>query len=458
MPQHYGKDMTDGSIPRHLITLAVPMLVANLLNAGYAVINTIWVGNIVGPDAVGATAVSFPIFFILIAVAAGATMAVSILVAQYYGAKNHEMVSRVVNTSFAFFLILGIVLTVAGILATDTLLWMMDTPAEIFPLASQYMKISLYGLTFIFMFFMVTAILRGIGDTVTPLVFLGVSTGVNAVLDPLLIMGIGPFPKLGLNGAAYASVFSQGIAFAAALVYLNKKQAIVRFRTLSIDPAIMGLIFRIGFPSMIQQSLVSIGAAFITTMVNAFGATATAAFGAAGRIEGLAIMPAMSISMAVATLAGQNLGAGKPERVKDIFRAGLVLSLSVTAVITLLALAAPRLLLSMFVHEPAVLAIGVNYLRIVSPGYLLFAVMLVSNGIINGSGHTLVTMTFALVALWVVRVPAASYLAKTKLGLNGIWIAVLGSFVVLLAVSLAYYWSGRWKKQVIHARPAMQDD
>ncbi|MDI6739139.1 MAG: MATE family efflux transporter [Candidatus Edwardsbacteria bacterium] len=428
MAQHYGKDLTCGSIPRHLISLAVPMLVANLLNAGYAVINTIWVGNIVGPDAVGATAVSFPIFFILIAVAAGATMAVSILVAQYYGAKNHAMVARVVNTSFAFFLILGALLTAAGILATDKLLRLMDTPPEIFPQASQYMKISLFGLTFIFMFFMITAILRGIGDTVTPLVFLGVSAGINAILDPLLIIGIGPFPKLGLNGAAYASVFSQGIAFVAALIYLNKKGAIVRFRTIKLDPAITGLIFKIGFPSMIQQSLVAIGAAFITAFVNRFGAQATAAFGAAMRIEALAIMPAMSMSMAVTALAGQNLGAGKPERVKEIFRAGVLMSLAVTAAVSLSALAAPKLLLSMFVHESEVLAIGANYLRIVGAGYLLFAVMLISNGIINGSGHTLVTMTFALVALWVVRVPAASYLAKTRLGLNGIWLAVLGSF------------------------------
>jgi putative MATE family efflux protein len=447
----FGRDLTVGSIPRHLLNFSIPMLLGNALQSGYSIINMIWVGNIVGENGLGATAVSFPIIFILIGLASGATMATSVLVAQYYGAKNYERMKKVVDNSVSIWLVLSVVLTTIGILISNFLLRLMDTPEAIFSMASSYLKISLAGVLFLYGMFTISSILRGIGDTVTPLLFMGVGVVVNAILDPLMIIGIGPFPRMGLNGAAWASIISQAFGLSLGLIYLNRKNHLiaVNFRKLFFDKHITWLIFKIGFPSTIQQSLVSIGQAFVTTFVNYFGASAIAAFGAAGRIDMVATMPAIAIGMAATALTGQNLGAKKPERVKEIFKWGLLIGTVISGVVSILAICFPRLILSMFIHHEPVLQIGIMYLRIVAPCYFLYALIFVSNGVVNGAGQTMVTMVFSLVSLWVVRVPLASFLSRhTSLGMTGIWIAMAAGFVVTSAVSYLYYLSGRWKKSV----------
>jgi putative MATE family efflux protein len=453
MSAKFGKDLTVGSIPKHLLSFSLPMLAGNLLQVGYSLINTIWVGWMVGKDAVGASGVSFPIIFLLIGLAGGVTMATTILVSQYFGAKDYKMVEKVVNNSFSVSLILGVILTGAGILASDSILRMMGTPAEIFPLASGYLKIQLAGFILMYMGMLIPSILRGIGDTVTPLIFMAIGIGINAVLDPLLIIGVGPLPALGLNGTAYASLIAQTIATIMAIIYLNRKNHIISFslRKLTLDKSITLLIFKLGLPSIVQQSLVSIGSVFITSFVNAFGASATDAFSAVGRVDGIAFMPAMSMSMAASALTGQNLGAKKPERVKEIFKWGIIMTSCITVVISIAAVTLPRYILIMFGlgGHAEVLEIGIGYLRIVGAGYILFAVMFISNGIINGAGHTITTMLFSLLALWVVRVPLGYLLSKSQLGLTGLWLAVLLSFAASMTVSLIYYFSGRWKKAVI---------
>jgi putative MATE family efflux protein len=387
--------------------------------------------------------------FILIGLAAGATMATSVLVAQYYGAKSFDLMKRVVDNSISICLVLSLVLTTLGIIFSSFLLRLMDTPQAIFPMAASYLKISLAGIVLLYLMFTISSILRGIGDTVTPLMFMGTGIVVNAILDPLMIIGIGPFPRMGLNGAALASIISQAFSLALCLTYLRRKNHViaVNFRKLIFDKHITWLIFKIGLPSTIQQSLVSIGQAFVTTFVNYFGASAIAAFGAAGRIDLVATMPAIAIGMAATALTGQNLGAGKPERVKEIFKWALLMGTVISGFVAILAVSFPRLILSMFIHHDPVLEIGIVYLRIVAPCYFLYALMFVSNGIVNGAGQTMVTMVFSLVSLWVVRVPLAAYLSRrTPLGMKGIWIAMAAGFVVTAVVSYLYYLSGRWKK------------
>ena len=451
MSHKFGKDLTTGSIPRHLLNFSIPMLLGNLLQTGYGIVNTVWVGQKLGADAVGATQVSFPIIFMLISLASGATLATTILVSQYYGAKDFKMVEKVVNNSFSIAMILGTVLTIAGILASDFILRLMGTPAEIFTIASSYLKISIAGFILLFLTFLITSILRGIGDTKTPLIFMAIGIGINAVLDPLMIIGIGPFPKLGLDGAAYASLIAQTLAFIMAMIYLNCKKHFVaiNLKKLTLDRHLTYLIFKIGLPSMVQQTLVAISSAFITSFVNAFGAIATAAFGAAGRIENIVFMPMMSFGMAASALAGQNLGAGRSDRVRDVFKWGVIMTSVVTLTLSGLILAFPRLLLMMFIQEPGVLDIGVGYLRIVGCSYILFAILFISNGIINGAGKTLVTMAFTIITIWAVRVPLAAILMKTSLQIHGVWLSVDIGFAVGIIISLSYYFSGRWKKSII---------
>jgi len=425
------------------------MLAANMLQSGYSIINMIWVGNIVGENGLGATAVSFPIMFVLIGLAAGLTMATSVLVAQYYGAKNYDRMKRVIDNSVSIGIILGLSLTVVGIVFSDFLLRLMNTPQEIFEMASSYLRISLFGAILLYMMFNISSILRGLGDTVTPLMFMGGGVILNALLDPLLIIGIGPFPRMGLNGAAWASVISQAISLTAGLIYVNRKNPLIaiKLHRFVFDKHITWLLCKIGFPSTIQQSLVSIGQAFVTTYVNFFGASAIAAFGAATRIDMVATMPAIAIGMAATALTGQNLGARKPERIKEIYKWAILMGTVISGVVAIFAFAFPRLILSMFIHHEPVLVIGVEYLRWVAPCYFLFAIKFVSDGVVNGAGQTFAPMVFTLVSLWIVRVPLAWYLSQhTSLATKGIWIAMGAGFVVTGVVSYLYYLTGRWKK------------
>jgi putative MATE family efflux protein len=453
MTKKFGTDMTAGSIPRHLLLFATPMLAGNLVQIGHSIINTVWVGHLVGENAVGAAGVSLPALMVLFGLAMGMSMATTILVAQYYGAKDFGMVEKAVNTSFSITLIIGVVLTVAGLLSSDFVLRLINTPAENFAMASGYLKINLAGFTLFFQLFLINSILRGIGDTVTPLMFMSTAIGLNAVLDPFFIGGWGPFPLHGLNGAAYATLISQATGLAMSIVYLNRKSHVLAFHPgkLILDGHLTALLFKIGIPSIIQQSLVSIGVMFVSTFVNGFGAAATNAFGAVGRVDMFAFMPAMSMGMAVAALTGQNLGAGKPNRVKETFKWGVIMTSSITILISLIAVFFSKFILAMFGlgQDARVMEIGVTYLRIVGSCYVFFAVMCISNGVTNGAGHTLITMAFSLISLWVIRVPGSWLLSKTSLGITGIWISVSLSFMVMLGVSLAYYLSGRWKRAVI---------
>jgi putative MATE family efflux protein len=453
-----GIDLTTGSIPRHLISFSLPMLAGNLLQIAQNVINTVWVGHLVGENAVGAIGVSFPILFILIGFAMGMSMATTILVSQYYGARDLTAVNKVVHTSFSLALILGALLSLSAVVSSDFILRLMRTPAENFAMASSYLRITLGGFVLFYTAFIVNSVLRGIGDSVTSLLFMAVAIGCNVVLDPFLIGGFGPFPSLGLKGAAWATVISQAIGFGTGIVYLNRKKHLGAFhpRKLRLDKATTLMLFRIGLPSILQQLLVSMGSLVIAALVNTFGAAATNAFGAVNRVDMIAIMPAMSISLAVAALTGQNLGAGKPERIKAVFQWGLLLISTITLSIALMAVFLSGLILAMFglAGDAKVMAIGTTYLHIIGACYPVFTLGFVSNGVINGSGRTLTTMIFSLLSLWVLRIPLSWGLSRTGLGITGIWVGIALSFFGFSSISLAYYFTGRWKKKRLAPAPS----
>ena len=449
----FGKDLTQGSIPRHLLTFSIPMLLGNLIQIGYSVVNTVWVGHLVGENAVGAAGVATPIIFVTIGLAMGLTMATTVLVAQYYGAKDFRTVERVVDNSFSLALIVGAILTILGVTMGDYLLRLMKAPPENFGMASAYLKISFLSTVLMFLAFLINSILRGIGDTVTPLMFMIIGIGMNAVLDPFFIGGFGPFPSHGLTGAAYATLVAQGIGLATATVYLNRKGHVVAFnpKKLLLDRGITLLIFKIGLPAVVQQTLVSLAHMLVLSIVNSFGAAATNALGAVARVDMVAFMPGISMSMAVAALTGQNLGARKPERVKDIFKWGMVMTSTINVVISLLAVSFSRQILMGFGlgGDPLVMEIGGSYLHIVSACYVFVGVMFICGGVINGAGHTLMTMAFSILAFWLIRLPGAWWLSGTSLGIRGVWVAISASFAMGMLMTLAYYFSGRWRRAVI---------
>jgi len=424
------------------------MLAGSALQTAYAIVNAIWVGNGLGTTAMAAITVSFPVFFVLMAAAGGLTMASSILASQTFGAKDWPQLKRVVQNSVVLTGAASLICISVGHFTAESLLRIMDTPPEVLPMAASYLRIFLWTMPFMFGLFLIASLLRGTGDSKTPLYFQAVFLGVTAVLDPLLMFGWLGFPRLGLNGTAVATIISQAGALISMLLYLQRKSHMIApdWRHLRADWATTWLTLKIGVPSMFQQAFVSVGMLVIVGLVNAFGRTGVAAYGAAMRIDQLAFMPAMTVGMAVSTLAGQNIGARHYDRVKEVFRWGLVFGGGITLLASLLAVTVPGILMRMFIQDRAVIELGVQYLRIVGAGYVLFAVMFVSNGVINGAGHTFITTLITLVSLWAVRVPLAASLSRSMHRLEGIWFAVVISFAVGSGISLIYYLSGRWKR------------
>lgn len=452
------RDFTQGSIPRHLVTFAWPMLLGNLLQATYNTVDSIWVGRYIGSDALGAVSVSFPIIFALVALIMGITMATTTLVAQYRGAGDEASVRRTIANSLKLLFVLGLGVSVLGFCFRVRLLRLINTPEDIIAHASSYLGIFLAGLVGMFLYNTGGAILRGLGDSRTPLKFLAIATGINIVLDPLLIFGIGPLPRMGVAGAALATILAQGFSSVLVLRHLRQVTGLLRFEgpLLRIDPLITRLTFRIGLPAGVQQFLASLGMLTLTSIINRFGTSVVAAFGAAARLDQFATMPSMSVGMATSALCGQNLGAGKEERVREVVRSSVLLAAAVTGTAALAALAFPGVLFGIFTTDAAVLAEGARYLRIVAWSYIPFALLFVFSGVLRGAGDTVPAMLITVASLWGVRIPLAQYLSSLPaLGTTGIWLANAVTPVTGLAASYLYYRTGRWKAKVVaRTRPA----
>ncbi|MEA4822854.1 MAG: MATE family efflux transporter [Clostridiaceae bacterium] len=450
MNNHFGKDLTTGSISKNLIQLALPILIGNILSTGYSIINTMWVGNLIGKDAVGAVAVSFPIFLGMVALCSGATLATSFLIAKAYGAKNHTQIQKFVNNSWTVGGIIILVISVSGLLFCDEILKLLKTPTDMMPMASGYLRIMFINFPGLYVSYLMSSILRGVGDTVIPMICIIVSTLVNAALDPLLILGIGPFPKLGLNGSAYSDLVATTVTIALGIIYTIRKykNEPVNPTGLLLEKNTVSLILKIGMPSFVQQMLVSVGYAFITVFVNRFSSASISAFGVVSKIDTIAAMPAMALMMAVSTLTAQNIGAGKSKQIKDILKYGILINIPVILVISILCVTLPQGIMRTFVKDMDVIRVGVDYLRIVGAGYLFFTVFYISNGIINGAGKTLPTMILSFISLCLVRVPLAGLLSGTELGIHGIWIAIVISFAASAINSLVYYRWGKWRRNL----------
>lgn len=455
--QRHQTDFTTGSIPKHLVAFSWPMLVGNLLQAMYNVVDSVWVGRYVGTYGLGAVSVSFPILFALVALVMGIAMATTTLVAQYQGARQPEMVQRVCTNSSLLLIYLGILTAAVGVLVSAPALRLINTPPEIFANAHAYLSIFLLGTPFVFLYNVAAAVLRGLGDSRTPLRFLVYVTVLNAVLDPILIAGLGPLPAMGVAGAAWATLIAQAVAAWLSVRYL-RRAGLLRFTTWRVDLPLARTTFRIGIPAGIQQTLVSLSALVVSSLVNRYGADVVAGFGAATRIEQFAFMPAMSVGLAVSALVGQNLGAGRDARVSQIVWWSSVLGGGITGAVAVVVYLMPKTLLSVFTSDAAVLEAGAQYLRVLALAYVPFALMFTLGGVMRGAGDTTAAMVITLISLWLVRVPLAWYLSGPGgLGVRGIWWAFVVSPVAGFLMNYAYYRTNRWKRKVVVQRSPAPD-
>jgi putative MATE family efflux protein len=440
------KDLTQGSEAKRILHFALPMLFGNVFQQLYNIIDSIIVGNYLGKEALGAVGASFPLIFVLISMVIGLSSGATIIIAQYFGAKNYAKVKLAIDTMNVILFISSIVVSAIGIIFSDEIFKLIKLPAEIIPQATTYFNIFILGSVTMFGFHGTAAILRGLGDSKTPLYFLILSTILNIFLDLLFIVVFG----WGIEGVAIATVISQGVSFLMIVLYLNKYHKIIQisFLKINFEWEMFMRSLRIGLPSGFQQTIVSLGLLALFRIVNDFGTDTVAAYSVAGRIDSFAILPAMNFAAAFSTFVGQNLGANKAERVRKGLVATLIMTSIISVSLTLIINIFRTELMRLFSPDTNVIEIGAEYLQIVSLFYILFSVLFVFNAVFRGAGDTLMPMFITLSALWVVRVPLSVFLSQ-KIGVVGIWWGIPAGWGVGMTFSLVYYFIGKWKTKVI---------
>lgn len=439
-------DLTEGKERTQILKFALPMLLGSVFQQLYNVVDSIIVGNYLGKEALGAVGASFPVIFALISLVIGISSGCTIIISQYFGAKRLDSVKRTIDTMFIFLFMSSIIITVLGIIFSRDIFVLTKLPEEIIPKATTYFRIFIGGFILMFGFNGINAILRGIGDSKTPLVFLIISTLANIGLDLLFILVF----KWGIEGAAAATVISQALTFFLGIAYLNKTHTLIQisFRKFIFDYDIFKKSIKIGIPSGFQQTFVALGMIALFRIVNDFGTNTVAAYSAAVRINSFAAMPAMTFAAALSTFVGQNLGANRPDRVKRGFISTILMTSIYSITITILILIFRGDLMEVFNPTPEVIEIGKSYLLIVSSFYVIFAYMFVTQGLLRGAGDTLIPMFITIISLWILRIPISYYLSRI-MGTDGIWWGVPIAWVAGFIFAFLYYLTGRWKNKVV---------
>jgi putative MATE family efflux protein len=440
------QDLTTGKEGKLIFQFAAPMLLGNIFQQLFSVVDSIVVGNFIGKEALAAVGASFPVIFMMISMIIGIVMGTTVVISQYFGAKDFARVKRAIDTMYIYSTVAGIVATAAGLLLAEPLLRLLGTPEDIMPQATQYLRIYFSGIIIFFGYNGTSAALRGLGDSKTPLYFLIIATVANIILVLLFVAVF----KLGIAGAAYATLLANGIAFALAIYWLNKTHKLIRIAItgLHFDREIFRQSIRIGLPTGIQQTLVAVGGMALLSIVNTFGTSVLAGYSVASRLDNMAMIPAMSFSQALSTFVGQNIGANKIERIRTGLISTVKMSGIVTIVTTLIIIFFGHVLMSLFTNDREVIRIGDQYLTIVSSFYILFTLMFIYNGIMRGAGDTFIPMFFSLISLWLIRIPLAWFLSR-RLGAEGIWWAIPAGWFIGLSLSFGYYKTSRWKKKSV---------
>jgi len=454
------ENLTDGALARPLFRLAWPIVVIQLLQVTYNIADTVYLGWY-DPTAVAAISLAFPLLFLVISVAGGFTTAGSILVAQYTGAEGDRSAGHVAGQTISFVGSMSVGLAILGFLAVDPALALLPTQAEtgeqVVPQMAAYLKVLFLGLPAIFGFFVFTALMRGYGDTRTPMRIMLGSVALNVVVDPILIFGLGPAPELGIVGAALASMGSRGLATLAGLHVLfrtNRGPSISR-TDLPFDLRTIREILRIGVPSALEQSMAAFAMVTLTVMVAQFGPPVAAAYGVGNRLVSLVFLPAMGLGRATNTMVGQNLGAGEPDRAARAVWIGVGVAGGVMAIVALVAIAVPEPIVSAVLgadteHTAESISLGTEYLRIRSLEFVFIGVMQVILGGFRGAGNTRTALGISMVTLWLARVPTVYGLAiVADWGPTGIWIGMTIGSILGTLVAVPWFLRGTWKEAVI---------
>ncbi len=445
------QDLTQGPIGSTLFVFALPILAGNVLQSLNGSVNAVWVGRFLGEQALTATANANNIMFFLIGAVFGVGMAATILVGQAMGAKDPAQAKRVIGTSVTFFFGVSLVIALAGLpLSRHILVWM-ATPAEALPLAEAYLRIIFLATPFLYMFASLSAILRGSGDTRTPFIFLMLAVLLDIIVNPLLIFGMGPFPEMGIAGSAMATLVANAISLAAMILWLRHRRHplwISRHeKTMYIpNPVILRALIVKGVPMGLQMIVISLSMIMMISMVNRYGVDMTSAYGAALQLWTYVQMPAMAIGAACSTMAAQNVGAGRWDRVNATARIGVVFNFLLTGALILPIILFDRFTLALFLPDGSAAIENARHLNHIAVwSFLFFGVTFVVSGVVRATGAVIPPLLIIAFAMWGIRIPFAELLQE-RMGADAIWWSFPVSSVAALLMSLAYYRWGGWRK------------
>lgn len=434
-------DFTEGNIFKQLLIFSAPIILTNLLQISYQFIDSLWVGNLIGADALGAVALSGTVVFTVLSFVIGLNNAALTILSQQKGRGSEAGLRRYLNAFVVLLSVMSVALGVVGFLCSEWILRMLGTPDTMLPMAASYLKINFIGILFLFGYNFIGTVLRSIGDSKTPLYFVLTAVVLNTVLDPLFIAGFG----WGIEGAAYATIFSQGVAFASGAIYTIRRK-LVPFTKPHIPAKKEVLdILRLGIPAGLQMSVISAGVMAIMSVVASFGPAVVAGYGAAQRLDSLIMLPAQALGTAVNSMAGQNIGAGKWDRVHRITFYGFVYSTGIMLVFVLGIVLFASYGIRLFIQEPEAARFGSEYLKMIAFFYPFLGINFILNGAVRAAGAMFQVLILNIISFWVLRYPV-TYLFAHMFGEKGIAFGIGTSFVVSSVLAFLYYKFGKWRR------------
>lgn len=441
-------DFTRGNILGQLVSFSGPIMVANLLQTSFQLVDSLWIGNLLGAQALGAVAISSVIIFTVLSFVIGMNSAALAILSQQRGRDDEDGLRRYLNAFVVILFLLALALGVAGFFLSGTLLGVLGTPADIVDGARQYLQISFLGMLFLFGYNFISTVLRALGDSRTPMRFVALAVALNVVLDPLFIHTLG----LGIRGAALATVVSQGVAFIYGLTH------VVRGRLVPVQPPRLPswtetrTILNLGIPAGLQMAVISAGSAAIMSVVTSFGSNVVGGFGAAQRLDQLIMLPAQALGIAVSSMAGQNIGHRNWQRIGHIARVAVLYNLAIMFSIAVVVVIVAEPAVRLFIREPEAVAFGTSYLRIVALCYPFLGINFVLNGVVRASGAMYQVLALNVISFWVLRYPLTSLFAGW-LGEIGIAVGMGTSFIISSAVAFGYFRLGGWRNKQLFDEP-----
>jgi putative MATE family efflux protein len=447
----FVRDLTRGSISTNLWVLALPMVLGLLAETALGLIDMFYVGRL-SPEAIAAVSMARMISWILLIFAEGMCVATTAMVARFFGAGDRNMSDRVASQSIIVGMASSVGFGLVGFVFSEELLRFVGAEPDVIAVGLTYMRIIFLGSFTMFLLLLCDALLRGAGNTVLPMKIFAFTCFLTAVIDPLLIFGLGPFPRLEVTGAACANVFSRAVGAVLVLYLLSKRTSRVRIvlRELRVDRNIMWRLVKLGIPVTLRLGLWSVADIVLMKVIALFGTAAVASYGIGLRLEAVVFMVGISIAAASAALVGQNLGASQPERAEKSSWAAAGYTTLILGVVAISYVFAASPLIALFTKNPEVIRIGAFYLKITAASYIFRGVGQVMGSSLNGAGDTISPLVVTGISMYGVKLPLA-YILSTQFGwgVTGIWVAIVASYV-LYALAMTFWFStGRWKERKI---------